>query len=170
MALYYFDTNPLMRWAEAQSQWADSRNRTAAQRVEELVQGQEQLAMSEVTLIEYHDRICRHKRDSKLSEYDAAWLGSVQAGVMQWVAAGRLTILEPTPRMFETAMFYISLAQTQERSLKAWDAAHLCRAMEWAREAEERVTILTGDGDLRALLDLFPKFRDYVDIEPIGIL
>jgi hypothetical protein len=87
---------------------------------------------------------------------------------MQWIAQGRLTVLAPFPRMFETARSYITLAHGQGRALRAWDAVHLCRATEWARETGQMVSILTGDTDFGEFLELFPKLRDFVEVESIS--
>jgi hypothetical protein len=76
---------------------------------------------------------------------------------MRWIADGQLQVLTPFPRMFETAMSYITLSHRQGRALRAWDAVHLCPATEWAREAATQVTILTGDSDFEEFLKLFPK-------------
>jgi hypothetical protein len=57
-------------------------------------------------------------------------------------------------------MSYITLAQGKGRALRAWDAVHLCRAAEWAREPGQTVSTLTGDTDFGAFLELFPKLRD----------
>jgi hypothetical protein len=169
MPQHYFDANPLMRWAEAQAASGDQRSIAAARRVDELVGGGTLVAISEITLIEFHDNVCAYRRNNKPGDHDDAWLSKVQAEVMRWVANGRLGVLAPFPRMFETAMSYITLAQDQGRSLRAWDAVHLCRATEWARETGQMVTILTGDADFGEFLELFSKFRDFIEIEPIGI-
>jgi len=159
-----------MRWAEAQASSADQRSLIAAKRVEELINGATLAAISEVTLIEFHTNVCIFRRHNKPGDHDDAWLERVQTEVMRWIANGDLTVLAPTPRMFETAMSYITLAQSKGRSLRAMDAAHLCRATEWARETGQMVTVLTGDPDFGDFLMLFPRFRDFIEIESIGTL
>jgi len=165
---HYLDANPLMRWAEAQASSADQRSITTGQRVDELINGDTLVAISEVTLIEFHDNVSAYRRNNKPGDHDDAWLSQVQTEVMRWVASGRLGVLAPFPRMFETAMSYITLARGEGRALRAWDAVHLCRATEWARETGQRVTILTGDADFGEFLELFPKLHDFVEVEPIG--
>lgn len=168
MSQHYCDANPLMRWAEAQASSADERSLAAARRVNELINGDTPVAISEVTLIEFHNNVCIYRRNNKLGDHDDAWLDQVQTEVMRWIAGGQLTVLAPVPHMFETAMSYITLAQNEGRALRAWDATHLCRATEWARETGRMVTILTGDPDFGEFLKLFPKFCDFIEIEPIG--
>jgi hypothetical protein len=167
--MHYFDANPLMRWAEAQAASGDDRSITAAARVEEVLVAGEEIAISEVTLIEYHDNVTAYRRNNKPGDHDDDWLERVQMQPMRWVADGQLHVLTPFPRMFETAMSYITLSHRQGRALRAWDAVHLCRATEWARETEGQVTILTGDSDFEAFLELFPKLRDFVAVERIGL-
>ena len=168
MPQHYCDANPLMRWAEAQAASADQRSITAAERVIELVNGSTLVAISEVTLIEFHDNVNAHRRNNKPGDHDDVWLDRVQIGVMRWIANGQVVVLAPFPRMFETARSYITLAQSKGRALRAWDAVHLCRATEWARETGQTVTILTGDADFGKFLELFPKLRDFIEIESIG--
>jgi hypothetical protein len=169
MGQHYLDANPLMRWAEAQATSADERSTTAAARVEELISGDDTIAISEVTLIEYHDNISVYRRNNKPGDHDDDWLARSRTQPMQWIADGRLTVLAPFPRMLDTAMSYISLAQGQGRALRAWDAVHICRATEWARETGEPVSIVTGDSDFEEFLALFPKLRDFVKVERIGV-
>jgi hypothetical protein len=158
-----------MRWAEAQAASAVERSVKAAARVEELINGDGVIAISEITLVEYHDNISAYRRNNKPGDHDDVWLAGVQSELMQWIADGRIQVLAPFPRMFETAMSYITLAHSRGRALRAWDAVHLCRATEWARETGVQVTILSGDSDFAEFLELFPKLCDFVDLEAIGI-
>jgi hypothetical protein len=165
---HYLDANPLMRWAESKAASAAERSVTAGQRVEELIATETTAAISEVTLIEFHDNVSAYCRNNKPGDHDGEWLANVQSGLMRWIASGSLLVLAPFPRMFETAMSYITLAQGHDRALRAWDAVHLCRATEWARETGVRVTIVTGDADFEEFLELFPKLGDFIEIEAIG--
>jgi predicted nucleic acid-binding protein len=168
MSQHYLDTNPLIRWAESQAASAHQRSTTAGQRVEELIHGETVVAISEITLIEFHDVVCTYCRSNKPGDHDPAWLSGVQESLMTWIADGSLLVLPPFPRMYETAMSYITLVLSQGRRLKAWDAIHLCRATEWARETESRVTIVSGDADFETFLKLFPTLRGFIDLERIG--
>ena len=158
-----------MRWAESEAASATERSITAGKRVEELIAGDTTVAISEVTLIEFHDNVSVYCRNNKPGDHDAAWLAKVQSGMMRWISDRSLLVLAPFPRMFETAMSYITLAQGNGRALHAWDAVHLCRATEWARETGEKVTIVTGDADFGEFLELFPRLGDFIEIESIGI-
>jgi hypothetical protein len=169
LSQHYLDTNPLMRWAESQAASADERNTMAGQRVEELIHSEATAAISEITLIEFHDNVCTYCRKNKPGDHDTAWLSKVQHALMTWIADGSLLVLPPFPRMHEMAISYITLALSQGEPLHAWDAVHLCRATEWARETGGRVTIVTGDADFETFLRLFPKLGDFIDLERIGI-
>jgi predicted nucleic acid-binding protein len=168
MSQHYFDANPLMRWAEAQAASASERSTTASQRVEELLAAGATVAISEITLIEFHDNVCAYRRNNKPGDHDDEWLQKTQTEVMNWIADGRLSVLAPVFHMVETAMSYITLAQSRGQALRAWDAVHLCRATEWAHETGGKVTIVTGDADFGKFLGLFPKLGDFVAIETIG--
>lgn len=63
----------------------------------------------------------------------------------------------------------MTVAQNEGRALNAWDAAHLCRAMEWAREVGESVTLLTGNRAFENFLDLFPVVAQFVELEKIVV-
>jgi hypothetical protein len=158
-----------MRWAESEAASAVQRSITAGKRVKELIASDATTAISEVTLIELHDNVSAYRRNNQRGDHDGAWLAGVRSELMKWIANGNLLVLAPFPRMFETAMSYITLAQGHGRALRAWDAVHLCRATEWARETGVRVNIVTGDADFGEFLELFPILGDFVEIEMIGV-
>ncbi len=169
MQHYYLDTNPLMRWAESRAESAEGRSIAAGMRVDELINGDTIVAISEITLIEFHDCACTYCRNNKPGDHDEAWLNGVQRETMTWIADGRLSVLTSLPRMFETAMSYITLALSRGERLHAWDAVHIGRATEWARETGAKVTIVTGDPDFQTFVRLFPQLQEFIDIERIGL-
>ncbi len=120
--------------------------------------------------MEFHSNLCGHRRNNVHSDHDDAWFDDVRYILMGWIANGRLEVLAEESRTIETAMSYISLAQEEGKRLKAWDAVHLCRATQWARDIGERVTVVTGDGDFEAFLSLFPTFREFVEVETVGVV
>jgi hypothetical protein len=166
---FYFDTNPLIYWVEGAVVQGNASLAAAAARVRQLIENMAlETVVSETTLIEFHDVLQRLQRDSERPELDAAWAHDVYAAFMEWVRSGSLGVLEPRPRTVEIAMGYISMAQEQGRALNAWDAAHLCRAMEWARETGESVTIVTGNLAFENFLELFPAVAQFVQLEKIS--
>lgn len=83
---------------------------------------------------------------------------------MQWLADGTLTIRPLDRRAFEMGMAYVEMAATRNRRMRGWDAIHLYEAARWSRDAEQKVTIATSDGDFAKMIELFPEFGAHLDV------
>jgi hypothetical protein len=169
VGLYYLDASALVRWAEGQSDAPTPEQRAAASRVEEIiVSGEHTVAISELTFIEFHDSVLRY-RSSPMREWTDAWVQAVQFRVMEWIESGSITVHPPAPRAIDVAVSYISMTRRAGRSLKAGDAIHLNRVIDWARENGEAVVLMTGDRGFERFLETFPAAARFVTLETVVV-
>jgi len=163
---YYFNTNPLVSWAESKAPSPDPRSSKIGRCVEQLVNDPASItAVSEITLVEFHNKLCDHWRASETPQYDSAWADSVQAELMRWIADGQLVVLNQPPKLIEKAIAYVTFATREHgRRLKAWDAVHLFHASDWARDQGQKVNLVTSDADFPSILDVYPEFKEFVNI------
>lgn len=169
MAPFYLDANALLRWAEGQSASPTADQLTAATRVEEIINDvNNAVVISELTFIEFHDQLLRYRASGKI-EWTDAWVSSVQSHVMEWIEEGRISVQAFAPRSVDVAMSYISIAREAGRSLKAADAIHLDRAIEWAHDTDETVTVVTGDRSFSRFLDVIPAAARFITVEEIVV-
>jgi hypothetical protein len=166
VAHYYFDTDPLMRWAESLSTASSARSTSIGGTVEALIRDKHSdCAISEITLAEFHNHVYAYRRDSAAPHFDDAWVENVQPSLMRWIAAGQLMVLSQIPSAIEKAIIYVSAATREHRArFKTWDAVHLHYASNWARECGDVVIIVTNDPDFQAVLDIYPAFRRFVSL------
>lgn len=164
----YFDTNPLMRWAEAQVPAPEPRPAKIGLEVEKILgDSTNTCAVSEITLIEFFNNVCIYWRQNEPNkkQYNRAWVVAVQGAFMKWIAEGRLMVLPIYPRLFERAIIYVEAATAEHKSsLRSWDAAHLCSALEWAMALGERVQLVTNNGDMSKFIALYPEFSSSIEL------
>src|SRR5438105_4636107 len=142
-----------MRWAEGQAESPTNDQAVAAARVAEIISQRENtVAISELTFIEFHDQVLRYRAGGKV-EWTDEWVNAVQTQLMEWIEVGMIAVQSSAPRAIDVAMTYISLARDAGRSLKAVDALHLDRVIEWAHDTGETVTFVTGDSAFSKFLD-----------------
>jgi predicted nucleic acid-binding protein len=166
---FYLDANALMRWAEGQATSPTPEQTAAATRVAEIIDDNKNTVwISELTFIEFHDQVLRYRASAKL-EWTDGWVTSVQTSLMRWIESGRVNVQPHTPKSIEVAMSYISMARELGRSLKAADAIHLDRAIEWAHDVRETVVLVTGDRAFANFLDVIPSATRFVTIEQIVV-
>jgi len=165
MTYNYFDTSCLMRRAEADVASPSSRNHRIAERVNELLDDPNTIvAISEHTLLEFHNNIAVDWRRSEASEFDQQWAERSLADVMQIIEVGQVEIVPIPPKAAEQAMALITIAtRDHNNALRAWDAVHLLTATAWAYEVGSAVRLATTDGDFERFVSCFPHFKAYVD-------
>lgn len=169
MTRFYIDASGLMRWAEGQTASPTADQATAASRVEEIILDDDStVQISEMTFVEFHDTVLRY-RNSGRQEWTDEWLRRVQTQLMEWIESGRLAVRPPDPRALDVAMSYISMAREAGRSLKAGDAIHLNYAIEWAHEASEQVTLVTGDQGFERFIQVFPAASRFITLEMVVV-
>jgi hypothetical protein len=166
MAFYYFDANPLLRWAETQALGADKRCITIAGEVSRLITNSDNTnAISEVTIIEYQSNLFNWYRNSEKPQFDLGKAHYCFNQLMVWIDQGRIEVLELPSKWAERALAYIrTAAMEQAGSLRSWDAAHLFQACDWAKETRALVNIVTNDPVFRKFIKVFPEFAAHVRI------
>lgn len=161
---YYFDTCPLLRWAERRAGDTQSRCVSIAEETESIINSTENIsAISEITLIEFHNYLCIWERDTAKASYTQQWADDTWLALMQWIMDDRLIVKNQPPKLVESALTYIKYATREKgRGFKAWDATHLFQAYCWARELNSIVFFVTTDEGFRRILDDYPVFSKYV--------
>ena len=154
MEARYYDTNPLVRWAEAMAPGANDRC-TAIGALLDSDLGRTQLlrAFSEITVAELHTTVMTHVRDDAASQYDMPWASTVMTSVFAWIEDGRVLVLPPDPKLVEKALALVAMG-TRDYGipLRAWDAAHIVQAAAWARSLGGPVEFVTGDAAIARFL------------------
>lgn len=169
MKHFYLDTNPLLRWAEAKRpETAEARCLAVSSALETMLADRDAvLAASEITLIEFHSNVHVIWRDEqpKRAPFNTEWLREAQAALMRLVQSDELHLLRLSPKAFELAMRYITIAAREHgRHLDSWDAVHIHQAERWARTVDSQVTFVSHDRQLRNFFDLFPEFGEHLDL------
>jgi hypothetical protein len=168
-ALYYFDANPLICAADDLIATPNEYDTKVAAVVRALIEGESATAVSEVTILEIHTKICDKWRNTELVDHDAAWARRAIDQLMGWLADGRLEVLEAPPKLPEKAM--VNVEEVTRRTglqLRAWDAAHLMHAVAWSRTRRARVTLVTADKAFKRVLEAQPEFSSFVDLLDAG--
>jgi hypothetical protein len=169
MALVYLDANALLRWAEGRSEQPTTDWTTASERVAEIVtEPSNTVAISELTFIEFHDQVLRYRARNQV-EWTDDWVNSVQTQLMEWIEGGTITVQSSAPRAIDVAMTYISIARDAGRALKAADALHLDRVIEWAHDTGETVILVTGDAGFSKFLEVVPAAASFITIEEVVV-
>jgi predicted nucleic acid-binding protein len=164
----YFDTNPLVCWATGRSGSTDPRDVRSATRLEAAVSSDDMLYLSPITLVEFNTTLYKlvRRKDGPSAAFGLQHAIEAEARLMKWIAGGRIVVPQLGQRAFEVGMSYVAAATRQHgRKVHAWDAIHLFEACRLARTLERRVVIATSDSDFDALLEIYPEFRGYVEIQ-----
>jgi hypothetical protein len=142
---------------------------SAAEKVSQIIcDVEDTVVISELTFIEFHDQVLRYRATGKV-EWTDTWVSSVQTKLMEWIEGGEILVQPSAPRSIDVAMSYISMARDSGRSLKAADAIHLDRVIEWAHDAEETVVLVTGDRAFSRFLEVIPAANRFVTVEEITV-
>ncbi len=164
----YLDTSALVRMVECDVKSPSARNRHAGEPVAQLCANHAPpVGLSNLTIIEFHNTLATNWRTTNAGyeEFDQAWVERSQVKVMELLARQRL-ILRPVPkRADEHAIALVTLATRDHgNGLRVWDAIHLITAAAWAHELQASVELWTTDQDFRRFVDLFPEFKQFVQI------
>jgi hypothetical protein len=159
----YVDACSLLSWASARLPGCDPQDQAVAAYVEALVAvPQRRAAASAITLMEFYDNAATWFRGGRNGATEQ-WLDDVMDDLHAWQADGRLSVLEPAPKLYERAMHYVRLnTQPDKRKFRAMDAAHLVQAVRWSRELREQVDLISWDSDFAKLIQRHVGFSPYV--------
>lgn len=164
----YLDTSALMRMVECDVSCPSARNLHAGRPVAQLCAAPAPpVGLSSLTIIEFHDVLVTNWRmsDASYKQFDQAWVELSQVKVMEMLASQQLIILPVPPRADEHAIALVTLATRDHgNGLRVWDAIHLITAANWARETQAHVELWTTDQDFQKFVDLFPDFKQFVQI------
>ncbi len=166
MAFFYFDANPLLRWAEAQASDADARCKRIAGEVNRLITHADNInAISEITIVEYQSNLFNWNRDSKKTQFDLEKVEHCFNQLMLWIDQGKIEVLKQPAKLIEKSIAYIRTAAIEKAcSLRSWDALHLCQACDWAKKTRAIVNIVTNDPAFYKFIEVFPGFTAHVII------
>lgn len=153
-----------MRKAEAAVANPNERNKKTSKKVNDIVNDPNiVVAISEHTLLEFHNNIATRWRDTQVPEYNQEWAEQSLADVMESIASGQLEIVPVPPKAAEHAMTLVTIAtRDHNNSFRAWDAVHLLTAAAWAWEVGSVVKLTTTDTDFERFVSLFSYFKAYV--------
>jgi len=164
----YLDTSALMRMVESDVKNPSLRNRQAGSPVTQLCAAQSPpVGLSTLTIIEFHNNLATNWRasDAEHVEYDQKWVEHSQVRVMELVASQRLTVRSAPPRAEEQAIALVTVAtRDYGNGFRVWDAIHLLTAAKWAHELQASVELWTTDQDFGKFVDLFPEFKQFIQI------
>lgn len=155
-----------MRWAVALGGSPFDRDERGRQKVEALIAGQQELGASPITIAEFTSVLHDHVRTDEAwgSFFKASDADECTKRFMEWLATGSLRVRPLGRRAFEMGMAYVAMVAEHGRRMRGWDAIHLYEAARWARDAQSRVTIATCDDDFVKVIELFPEFREHLDV------
>ncbi len=125
------------------------------------------MGLSSLTIVEFHNTLATNWRANNpgYKEFDQAWVERSQVKVMDLVARQRLILRSAPARAVEHALALVTLATRDHRNgLRVWDAIHLITAATWAHELQATVGLWTTDKDFGKFVDLFPHFKQFVQI------
>ena len=164
----YLDTSALMRMVECDVGNPSPRNLHAGELVARRCENESPpVGLSSLTLIEFHNALATDWRssDAGYEEYDQPWVERSQVKVMELLARQRL-ILRSIPASADAhAIALVTLATRDSNiNLGVWDAIHLITASAWAYELQTIVELWTTDQGFRRFVDLFPEFKQFVQI------
>jgi hypothetical protein len=167
----YLDTNPLMRWVESIGDESDTYSRRIGDRLLEVFEATDDLAVSEMTLIEFYNNVCKYWRQNEPDKrvFDRAWaLGSFDQ-LMSRIHDGTIRVLPPNARSFRLALTWVTAATREHgRAFQVSDGIHLAEATAWARHLGTKVRLITSDPDFGSLFEVFPEFATLVELADLA--
>jgi hypothetical protein len=165
--LGYFDTSALMRWAERDVPLPETRNTRVGVAIDELLEGEMPLAVSELTLVEFRAAVAADwlRSDAQKAECDAAWTERAKTALMKQVADGRIGVVPVPAHVSEHAMTLVDIAARDHQfKLGTWDAIHLITACAWAHSEGTKVRLYTTNGHFEDFTSVYPHFERFAEI------
>ena len=161
----YLEANALCYWATAAADPPDPRDYRIGTRVFDIIEDQaNRIAISELCLAEFQNTLCNMERGEQ-PQFSAQWADRSFNNLMERIATGRIEVLATPPRLLEDVMVLIRwVTRYHRRNFRAWDAGHLRSAYAWARELNQRVTLVTNDSDFKKLYEVYPGHSEYVEL------
>lgn len=169
----YFDANTLAYWAAGRAGSVDPQDKAAYSNVEMLVQSDNDLYLSPLTLLEFNSTLYKLVRRGETPHafFGAQHASDAEAQLMTWVSTRRIEVPQLGERAFEVGMSYVAAATRQYgRRVHGWDAIHMFQACRLARQLGHSVVIATADGDFTTLMEAFPEFARLVEIRDYATL
>lgn len=164
----YLDTSAIVRYSLAANGSPHARDQKGRQTLQRLIDSDDTLAASPITLAEFSSVLYTHLRDDQgwLKGFDEARVDAAERHVMEWIAVGRIRVRNLGPRAFVMGMAYVAaISREHKRNLRAWDAIHLYEACRWSRESnDQQVVLATADSDFKGFLEAFTEFNSYVRV------
>ena len=168
----YVDTSVICCHAQGSVPTAPARHASIRSSLEAVFASGATVAISELTLIEYHDVLLRKVRNAAQEPmWDDEWARSSLAATMAAIRSGALTVIPAPPKAPEHALQLLEYATREQHAVgfKLWDAMHLVIATNWAYEVGENVELLTADRDFGLFVAAVPAFNRLVrlvDLNP----
>jgi CheY-like chemotaxis protein len=165
--LGYFDTSALMRWVERDVPLPEARNARVGVAVDELLEGEMPLAVSELTLVEFRASVAADWRSSNAdkAQCDAEWAERAKAAMMQQVADGHIGVVPMPMHVSEHAMTLVDMAARDHQiKLGTWDAIHLITACAWAYSEGTKVRLYTTNAHFEGFTGVYPHFERFAEI------
>ena len=166
---HYLDTCAVVSWCYANTSLANSLDSACSAALNSLLATPtSKVAISELTLIEWHGSLARLWRDTAARQIGEEWVRSSMAKLMKEIASEALKVIAVPPKAAEHAMLLVTVATRDHNlSFKAWDATHIITAAAWARSVGEKVTFVTSDKAFEKFLDKYGYFRNLVNLNLI---
>ena len=165
--IVYFDANPLVYWAAGMAGSSVPQDVRAATAISTLVEGDDHLYLSPITLVEFNTTLYKlvRQQDGAHARFSMSDATDAEDKLMQWIASERISVPQLGQRAFELGMSYVAAATREHgRRVHAWDAIHLFEACRLARTLDEQVIIATSDSDFQTLLEIYPEFALLVEV------
>ena len=171
MTLTYLDTSAFMRNAESSAASCSERNTKIRPFIRQILgDTKRQLACSELTLLEFHDKITTNLRSQQLPDCTEQWWGDAREEFLERIHSKRVLVLPTPPRAALQVMTLVSAATaTQGRSVRASDALHAHIAARWSAEQGEQVELVTCDGDFDAIVQI-PGMGAVLSVRNLDVL
>jgi hypothetical protein len=167
MTLTYLDTSAVCDWLEIAASAPTEKAARCGPQVEVLLKdASRQFAVSEITIIEALNAMHTNWRstEARKASYDEAWARESQARLLEAVADGLLGVRPSAPGDLEHALMWVTGMTEMGRNFRAWDAVHLRIAVQWSRETDQVVNLITSDGDFNAFLTEHAFFAKHIDL------
>jgi len=117
---------------------------------------------SELTILEWSSALAAAFREGGI---DKPTFKANELALMTDIASARIVVLPNNPRAIERARYLVEyVGVDHKRSLKTNDSLHLVYARDLAMQLKVRVTFVTNDKRLAAIVTGIPLFTPLLDV------